>query len=58
MAISGSSGNEVVNNYGTVTGNINLGPGANSFQNLFGALLVSGRTLYVGSIIGELRLEF
>jgi uncharacterized protein with beta-barrel porin domain len=42
-------GNNVVNNAGTIIGNVNLGPGRNAFNNLPGGTLNSGAALMLGS---------
>jgi hypothetical protein len=49
VAITGGAGNDVISNYGTVLGNIDLGGGANSFANHAGATLYSGATLNLGA---------
>jgi hypothetical protein len=49
MAIFGSSGNDVVNNSGTVTGNVQLGSGTNAFNNLAGGRFVTGSLIDLGS---------
>jgi len=49
-AIEGEgSGAEIVDNYGTVTGNVHLGPGANRFNNKSGGVFNSGATAYIGT---------
>ena len=48
MAITGGSGNERIDNYGTVTGNANLGAGGNSFNNLSGAMFNAGPVVNLG----------
>jgi len=49
-AIEGEgSGAEIVDNYGTVTGNVHLGPGANRFNNKSGGLFNSGATAFLGA---------
>ena len=48
-AIRGTIGNETINNYGTVTGSIDLGEGTNTFNNLSGATFESGATINLGS---------
>ena len=49
-AIEGEgSGAEIVDNYGTITGNIHLGPGANRFNNRSGGLFNSGATAFLGA---------
>jgi uncharacterized protein with beta-barrel porin domain len=42
-------GNNTINNSGTVTGNVNLGPGRNTFNNLSGATFNSGATVQLGA---------
>jgi len=49
VAILGGLGKETVNNHGTVTGSVNLGAGANAFNNLAGGRLVSGATVNLGT---------
>lgn len=41
-AIIGTSGNETIHNYGTVTGSVDLGAGQNVFNNYLGAMLSPG----------------
>jgi uncharacterized protein YhjY with autotransporter beta-barrel domain len=48
MAIRGTEGNEVVMNYGTISGHVDLGTGINGFYNYQGALLNSGGTINLG----------
>jgi len=49
-AIEGEgSGAEIVDNYGTVTGNVHLGPGGNAFNNRSGGVFNSGATAYIGT---------
>jgi autotransporter-like protein len=49
-AIEGEgSGAEVVDNYGVVTGNVHLGPGANRFNNRSGGVFNAGATAYIGT---------
>ena len=48
-AILGGLGKETVNNWGTVTGSVDLGAGANAFNNLAGGRLVSGATVNLGA---------
>ena len=43
------SGNETVNNFGVVTGNVGLGPGANAFNNMAGAPFNSGVTVVLSA---------
>ena len=49
LAVSGDIGDETVNNYGTITGNVDLGSGANAFFNHAGALFNAGATATVGT---------
>jgi uncharacterized protein YhjY with autotransporter beta-barrel domain len=49
LAIAGGTGNETVRNHGTVFGLVNLGGGANVFENLAGAVLAPGATIDLGS---------
>ena len=42
-------GNETVFNFGTVTGNVDLGSGNNAFNNKVGALFNSGKTINLGA---------
>ena len=49
MAIQGSGGNDVVNNSGTVTGNVQLGSGVNAFNNLAGGRFITGSSIALGS---------
>jgi hypothetical protein len=48
VAIFGRTGNETVNNFGTVTGNVDLGTGTNAFNNLSGGLFNSGTLVDLG----------
>ena len=48
-AIIGGSGAERIDNYGTISGDVDLGSGSNSFNNLSGALFNSLSTITVGS---------
>jgi Autotransporter beta-domain len=52
-AISGTSGNETVDNFGTVIGSFNLGNGVNVFNNRFGATFISGSIANLGSGTGN-----
>jgi hypothetical protein len=47
--IIGGTGNEPVQNFGIVTGNVDLGTGVNSFNNLSGGLFNSGATVDLGT---------
>jgi hypothetical protein len=49
LAIVGGTGDETVRNHGTVFGRVDLGGGANVFENLAGAVLASGTTVDLGS---------
>jgi autotransporter-associated beta strand protein len=48
-AIVGDAGTETVNNYGRVNGSVNLGAGANVFDNKAGALFEAGAQVNVGA---------
>jgi hypothetical protein len=48
-AIVGGAGTETVNNYGTIQGSVNLGGGANLFDNRAGALFEAGTQVNVGA---------
>ena len=48
-AILAGTGNETVNNFGVVTGIVNLGAGTNAFNNMAGGLFNSGATVDVGA---------
>ena len=48
-AIAGTTGNDIVNNFGTVTGNVRLGSGANAFNNMAGGVFNSGATVSLGA---------
>jgi outer membrane autotransporter protein len=47
-AIRGTTGNDTVENYGTVTGSVALGAGRNAFNNLAGATLNTGAAVDLG----------
>jgi uncharacterized protein with beta-barrel porin domain len=49
LAIEGDTGNNTVNNFGTVTGNVVLGSGTNAFNNQAGALFNTGATVNLGA---------
>jgi uncharacterized protein with beta-barrel porin domain len=49
LAIQGDTGNNTVNNSGTVIGNVVLGTGANAFNNMAGGFFNSGRTVNLGA---------
>jgi hypothetical protein len=49
LAIFGSGGNNVVNNSGTVVGDVQLGNGTNAFNNLAGGRFVTGSLIGLGS---------
>ena len=49
LAIKGDTGNNTVNNFGTVIGNVILGSGANAFNNMAGGLFDSGATVNLGA---------
>ncbi len=44
-----ANGNDIIKNYGVVTGVINLGDGVNSFHNYSGATLNSGDMIHLGN---------
>jgi len=44
-AIVGGTGNETIDNYGTITGNINLGAGSHAFNNMVGGTFNAGATV-------------
>ena len=48
-AIVGGAGTETINNFGTVRGSVNLGAGANLFDNKAGGLFESGPQVNVGA---------
>jgi uncharacterized protein YhjY with autotransporter beta-barrel domain len=48
-AIIGTSGNDTINNYGTVTGTVNLGTGTNAFHNDVNATFNSGKIVNLGT---------
>jgi uncharacterized protein with beta-barrel porin domain len=45
----GRTGNDTVNNFGTVIGNVILGSGTNAFDNMAGGLFNSGTTVSLGA---------
>ncbi len=47
-AVSGTSGNDYVNNYGSVVGSVDLGAGGNAFVNQAGAFLFAGSLINLG----------
>jgi uncharacterized protein with beta-barrel porin domain len=49
LAIQGTTGNDIVNNSGTVTGNVTLGTGTNAFNNMAGGFFNSGATVNLGA---------
>lgn len=49
LAIEGDTGNNTVNNIGTVTGNVVLGSGTNAFNNQAGAVFNAGATADLGA---------
>jgi uncharacterized protein with beta-barrel porin domain len=49
LAITGDTGNNTVNNFGTVIGNVILGTGANAFNNMAGGVFNSGATVNLGA---------
>jgi outer membrane autotransporter protein len=48
-AVSGTTGNETIDNYGKVIGTVDLGAGANTFNNKPGGLFNAGQTVNLGS---------
>jgi len=48
-ALIGTTGNEAVSNFGTVTGNVDLGAGSNSFNNQLDARINSGTIFNLGA---------
>ncbi|WP_415714940.1 autotransporter domain-containing protein [Roseibium sp.] len=48
LAVSGQDGDDTVNNTGTVTGNVNLGAGTNTFNNQSGGTFNSGSSVTLG----------
>ncbi|ODA66240.1 Autotransporter beta-domain protein [Methyloligella halotolerans] len=49
-AIEGEgTGAEIVYNFGVITGNVDLGPGANRFENFSGGVFNSGANVFIGS---------
>jgi hypothetical protein len=49
LAIKGDTGNNTVNNFGTVIGNVILGSGANAFNNMAGGFFDSGAIVNLGA---------
>ena len=49
LAIKGNIGNDTVNNFGTVIGNVMLGTGTNAFNNMAGGQFNSGATVSLGT---------
>jgi len=49
LAIAGDTGNNTVNNSGTVIGNVTLGTGANAFNNMAGGFFNAGTTVDLGA---------
>jgi uncharacterized protein with beta-barrel porin domain len=49
LAISGNTGNNTVNNFGTVIGNVILGTGTNAFNNMAGGVFNAGATVQLGA---------
>jgi uncharacterized protein with beta-barrel porin domain len=49
LAIKGNTGNNTVNNSGTVIGNVILGSGANAFNNMAGGFFNAGATVNLGA---------
>jgi uncharacterized protein with beta-barrel porin domain len=48
LAVQGDTGNDTVNNSGTVTGNVLLGSGTNAFNNMAGGLFNPGASVDLG----------
>ena len=48
-AIMGGIGDEMIDNYGTVTGNVDLMTGSNGFNNYFGGVFNAGPVVYLGA---------
>jgi hypothetical protein len=48
LAVRGGSGNDIVNNYNLITGNINLDGGTNAFDNKSTGTFISGSTVNLG----------
>jgi uncharacterized protein with beta-barrel porin domain len=49
LAIQSGTGNDTVNNSGTVIGNVSLGAGTNAFNNMAGGLFNSGAAVNLGA---------
>ncbi|MET1414533.1 autotransporter domain-containing protein [Roseibium sp. HPY-6] len=49
LALSGENGDELINNSGTITGNVTLGAGTNTFNNLSAGVFNSGTTVTLGA---------
>jgi uncharacterized protein with beta-barrel porin domain len=49
LAIQGDTGNNTVNNFGTVIGNVILGSGTNAFNNMAGGSFNAGATVNLGA---------
>jgi uncharacterized protein with beta-barrel porin domain len=49
LAITGDTGNNTVNNFGTVIGNVTLGTGVNAFNNMAGGVFNPGATVNLGA---------
>jgi len=49
LAITGDTGNNTVNNLGTVIGNVTLGTGTNAFNNMAGGFFNPGTTVDLGA---------
>jgi uncharacterized protein with beta-barrel porin domain len=47
-AITGGGGHEAIENYGTISGGVDLGDGNNQFNNYAGALFKSGSAVHLG----------
>ena len=49
IAVNAGGGNDTVHNYGTITGNVDLGSGTNAFNNRAGGIFNSGATVILGA---------
>ena len=49
VAVQGDTGNNTVNNFGTVIGNVILGTGTNAFNNMAGGVFNAGATVQLGA---------
>lgn len=48
LAVSGDSNDETINNFGTITGDVDLGSGTNAFNNFLGGRFDAGATVDLG----------